>query len=634
MPELILPADERRPPPLWRNLSFQLMWSSTAAAGFGDRMIELVALPMLGVAGEGAQAAPITAAVYFWFFLPWLVITPIGGWLADTLPRKWIMLGCDEARALLLGVAFLLVPAGLMQGAIPRGSDWQVFAILAGVGTCAAVFSPTRNAMIPQIVEAPQLNSANSMILGIGVIASLIGYVIGGWLLKSYPVRQGILVALLCYAVTGLFWIYVRPRPHTGLETDRQLGEWTRMKQAIRYIRRHRVVLRLVALNALLWSMAMVVAPAIAALCKQRYGIEEDFMWWFAVMSAMLGAGMLLAALFVTWVNLRRESDVLILAVIALTAVCLVALALNRSYGVGLFLAGAIGFSGGIVLIVISSLTQLVTPNFILGRVGGVREVLSNIVAVLVNLVVWQLPELRRVDARVPAADSLLIVSLYPLAAVLLGVASYGCWTRLCAGPLPSRMANFIWRLDRAAVLVWHRLVWIGRENVPSTGPVILAANHTAGLDPFLMQAAVPRLVRWVMLDSYRLRIANVLWKAIKPITIKQGAGDLPKLRQVLRALGEGEVVGLFPEGGIQRQKRELQPFEPGIAMLAVRSGAVIVPVWVEGTPMARHMFWHFARPSRSKVIFGKAYKPDPNLEYGGIADDLRRRMLDLASAA
>src|SRR5689334_19557857 len=91
-----IPADEAPAPPLWRNINFLLMWSSTAAAGFGDRMIELAALPMLGVTGENAQASAITAGVYFWFFLPWLVITPIGGWLADTLPRKWIMLACDE----------------------------------------------------------------------------------------------------------------------------------------------------------------------------------------------------------------------------------------------------------------------------------------------------------------------------------------------------------------------------------------------------------------------------------------------------------------------------------------------------------------------------------------------------------
>ncbi len=258
-------------------------------------MIELVALPMLGVGGESAQAAPITAAIYFWFFLPWMVITPIGGWLADTLPRKWIMLACDEGRAGLLLIAAIMVPAGITAEGFSHipihelHQAWKVYAVLGGVGLFAAIFGPTRNAMIPQIVTPNQLNPANSVILGIGVIASLIGYIIGGWLIGSYSVRTGIIVALLCLAaVTGTFWGFIRPRPHTGLELDRELGEWTRMARAVQYIRRHGVVLRLVLLNALLWSIAMIVALTIAALCKHAYLIQEDYMKWFAIMSGTL----------------------------------------------------------------------------------------------------------------------------------------------------------------------------------------------------------------------------------------------------------------------------------------------------------------------------------------------------------
>lgn len=608
------------------------MWSSTAAAGFGDRMIELAALPMLGVTGSGAQASAITAGVYFWFFLPWLFITPIGGWLADTLPRKWIMLACDEGRAALLLLAYLMVPAGLLATSIPPAQDWKVFAILAGVGALAAIFSPTRNAMVPQIVPAPQLNPANSMILGIGVIASLIGYLIGGWLLGSYSLRSGLMVALLCYAITGFFWAFVRPRPHTGLELDRQLSEWTRMKRAVRYIRTHGAVLRLILLNALLWSMAMVVAPAIAALCKQRYELDENhFMRYFAIMSAMLGVGMLLSALFNTWMNLRREADLLILGVIVITAVVLTALGLNTSYHVGLALALMTGFCGGVIMILLASFTQLITPNFILGRVGGVREVLSNITAVVVNLVVWQLPALRAANASWPQADTILIAALYPLAAALLAVAAWGYWHYAMRGPMPARFTNVMWRFVRIYALIWHRLRWVGRQNVPARGPVILAANHTTGIDPFLIQAAVPRLVRWVMLLNYRYRIMNFAWKRIEPIALDESAPELGKLRQIMRVLEKGQVVGIFPEGQLQRDHRELAPFQAGIGLLAVRSGAVIVPVWIAGTPVRKNMFWHFASPSHSVVIFGKPYKPDPSRSYQEIAEDLRRRLLDLA---
>ena len=68
-----------------------LMWSSVAASGFGDRLIQLAAWSMLGVQLAGADASSIQAGVSFFFFLPYVVLALFAGWLADTLPRKWIM---------------------------------------------------------------------------------------------------------------------------------------------------------------------------------------------------------------------------------------------------------------------------------------------------------------------------------------------------------------------------------------------------------------------------------------------------------------------------------------------------------------------------------------------------------------
>jgi 1-acyl-sn-glycerol-3-phosphate acyltransferase len=159
---------------------------------------------------------------------------------------------------------------------------------------------------------------------------------------------------------------------------------------------------------------------------------------------------------------------------------------------------------------------------------------------------------------------------------------------------------------------------------------VILAANHTTGLDPLLVQSALPRLVRWVMLRSYEFRVLGPVWRTIEPIVVDQDGGDLAQVREVLRALEGGSVVGLFPEGGAQREHRELQPFRSGIGLLAKRSGAWVVPVWIDGTPQARNMFWHFLSPSRSTVVFGRAYKVDSGLSHEEVVEGLRRRLLGL----
>ena len=105
----------------------------------------------------------------------------------------------------------------------------------------------------------------------------------------------------------------------------------------------------------------------------------------------------------------------------------------------------------------------------------------------------------------------------------------------------------------------------------------------------------------------------------------------MAQLRQMVRQLGNDEVLGLFPEGAAQRAHRQLQPFQQGIGLLARRSGAVIVPVWIDGTPRTQNMLWHFLKPSRSTVVFGKPFKPEKTMSHQEVTDELRRRMVKLS---
>ena len=631
-------VNQRSATPLWRNLNFQLMWTSVAASGFGDRMIELAAMPLLGVIAVRPEAADKIAAVYFWYFLPWIFITPVGGWLADTLPRQWILLACDESRALILLAACLMVPAGIATGSLDPGlmralepHHGRVYLVLALVGAFACIFSATRNALIPQLVPSGQLGPANGIVLGIGVVASLIGY-LGGKVMERDSIRMGIEVACGAFAVSGLFFAFMRPRLRTGMETDRLLGQWTRMRHAAAYIHRHRPIRDLVLLNALVWSMAMVVAPAIGSLCYINYGIQgEHWLWSFSKLNMGLGIGMMASALLISFMNVRREAPIVILLGLLTVSLWLVLLACNRSYPLGLVLAFLIGVSGGIAMIGVATLTQAICPNYILGRVTGLREVLSNFASVAVNLVIWQLPWLRAMNPRVPQADPILIFLLYPLAVVLALVALRGLWMRTSRGPMDTALANILWRLCRLYSTVWHRLRWIGAQHIPRQGPIILASNHTTGLDPTLIQAALARKVTWVMLTSYRFRGLGFLWRTLRPITLNPAGGDVAGVREIVHRLKADEAVGLFPEGGLQRTERQLQALAPGIAMVAVRGHAAIVPVWIDGTPRHQYMLWHFLFPSRSTVVFGKPYMPDPALSYQEITDDLRRRMLELS---
>lgn len=611
--------------PLWRNVSFTLMWSSTAASGFGDRMMMLAAAALLGISVTGAETSSINAGINFWFMLPYFFLGVFGGWIADTLPRKWVLFGCDEARGVLLISAVLMAPA-VGVAAIPGDYHWRVFAMLFVVGLFAAIFAPTRNATIPQLVPRNQLAAANAIIMGIAVVFSLLGMGIGGWMIDGNDagsVRTGLFIGAILYLVSGTFWAFLRPRPHrASVHAESQRSEFRRLGEALSYIWAHKRILRMVLLSMLFWAAAYVVINSTAAFTSNRWYEEGDnLIWLINLLGMCLGGGMLVGAIAMTFLGTRRQAFWFGLLALAASAVAMVLLAVCPFYWLATVLCFVIGFFGNMALVVINTLTQNLSPNYIRGRVFGLRDISDSASNVVINLIIW----------RMPHADGWMFPTLLATAGVLMVVALYGLWREMRTGALPTARLNVVIRIIALYVYVWHRLEVVGKSNIPATGGVLLCPNHTTGVDPFLLQPQCPRLIRWLMLTSYRFKAAEFIWEHADPICLDDGASNRTQIRAVIDSLNDGKMVGFFPEGSLQREHRELQPFRPGVAVIARRSGAPILPAWIEGTPLKRGMIWHFLCPSRSRVIFGKPFTPAPEWSDDQIREELRLRMLELS---
>ena len=599
------------------------MWSSVAASGFGDRVIMLAALTLLGGNKEGVDGTSLNAGIQFCFFLPYLLLGMPAGWLADRVPRKWIMLGCDESRALLLLLSFWLVPTS-GEAAIGDDAHGQILAIIMAVGVFAAVFNPARNATIPQIVPTNQLQSANALIFGIAIIASMIGLGVGGKMFdpdRAASVRTGLLVGVLFFSISGTFFAFLtirkRHRALThGLEVIR------RQVSGLPYVLSHRKITQLILINMLVWGAAMVVSNATVGLAKQQYGFKpNEVIERYTVLSMMIGLGMLCGAIWVSWMNTRRESMVVAMVSLLMAAVCTMGLAFVTRYAPALGLAFGIGFFGNTTLICVATLLQALSPNHIRGRVMGLNTLASTITTVGVNLVIWQIPN----------ADGYIIVGLKFGAMTLAFVAVWGLWRCLVHGPLETRRLNCYWHIVRSFILVWHRLRWVHHDRVPSCGSVILASNHTTELDPFLIQMAVYRRICWVVDVGHRFPILNFFWSAVAPLMIDRKRNEMGVVQKIICCAGQGHIIGIFPEDVAQQPDGSLKPFHAEIGLIARQSETIIVPVWITGTPRTRHLLWHFLCPSRSVVWFGPPYRPDPAMSHVEVAKDLRRRMLELA---
>jgi 1-acyl-sn-glycerol-3-phosphate acyltransferase len=613
--------------PLWRNPSFTLMWTSTAASGFGDRMIMLAALALLGGLAETADSSGIQASTQFFFFLPYLLFNVFGGWLADHLPRKWLLLVCDESRGLILLGAFFTLLSLKGDALLPPGDQWRVYAALSGIGTFAAIFNPTRNAIVPQIVPLRQLQSANAIILVINVSAGMVGMVVGPWLIINpsdiATVRHGLMYGAAFYLASGLFFAFMKPSHHVRVANTHKRS----LKQAATYARRHFRVLVLIVVNTMVWGSAAVVSTGVMAVIKIHHGLTgADLFFKYGIVSALMGTGMLVGAAVVVIIATRRESTVIMLFGLALAGACTLVLAAVPFWPVTYVAAFGVGLFGNMAIISAITILQAICPNFIRGRMMGLNAMVNTGFSVCVYAIIW----------RMPHADYWVLVIMLILGPALIVFGTVAMTRHLRSGPMPNPMANVFWRATRLFSFSWHGLTIRGKHHIPADGPVVISANHTTAMDPFLIQSGTIRMVRWLMLTSYRFKAGNLLWNAIDPICIEhdletdQRGSAMRQLRQIVTELKKGSVVGMFPEGSLQYDSRELKAFEEGTAVVARLSGAAIVPCWIDGTVVSRSMFKHVFKPTQSSVTFGEPFKPSKSDSPEAITAELRRRIVAL----
>jgi 1-acyl-sn-glycerol-3-phosphate acyltransferase len=148
-----------------------------------------------------------------------------------------------------------------------------------------------------------------------------------------------------------------------------------------------------------------------------------------------------------------------------------------------------------------------------------------------------------------------------------------------------------------AGLNVLARLTIEGVENIPTSGPVILAANHRDNLDGFLLLHVVPRTVHVAArADGFGTGGLCAFWRRLGAFP-----GDAWGMRHALGLLSDGAVVALFAQGAISR---ELDTTSGAVGLLALYSGAPVVPVAISGTDDV-HLSGLFNGRTEVRVRFG-----------------------------
>jgi 1-acyl-sn-glycerol-3-phosphate acyltransferase len=124
-----------------------------------------------------------------------------------------------------------------------------------------------------------------------------------------------------------------------------------------------------------------------------------------------------------------------------------------------------------------------------------------------------------------------------------------------------------------------------GAEKVPEEGPLIVASNHRWYADPFLVGMAMPRKVQWMAKKELFVFPFEKFFYLIGSFPVDRNKSARAALKTALELLAAGWALGIFPEGTRRKTHNSEDTPKSGVAMLAARSGAPILPVFVDKAP-------------------------------------------------
>lgn len=197
-------------------------------------------------------------------------------------------------------------------------------------------------------------------------------------------------------------------------------------------------------------------------------------------------------------------------------------------------------------------------------------------------------------------------------------------WYRICL------------ELARLPVRGLVRPVVEGRENVPRTGGLLVAANHLSYWDPPVVAHALDRECHFVAKEElFAVPVLGPLIRSLNSIPVRRGAADLRGIQEALAVLRRGGCLLIFPEGARQRSG-ELGRGRPGVGLLWSHARVPVLPVHLEGTHRNRQWFLRretvrvrIGRPLSERELAGDAAESSRQA-YQRIADRIVSAIAEL----
>ncbi|WP_434514039.1 MFS transporter [Dechloromonas sp. ARDL1] len=510
------------------------------------------------------------------FILPFFLFSATAGQLADKYDKAMLARLVKVLEMAIMGVAavgFFMTSLSVLLGA------------LFLLGCHSTLFGPVKYAIMPQHLREDELVGGNALIEAGTFVAILVGTLAGGLLAGSvahpaWIAVGGFIVALAGYLASRGIPVAPPPAPMLTVNLNPLSETW----RNIAFARQNRTVFLSILGISWFWLYGALFLAQFPAYAKFVLGGgESSVTLLLATFTVGIGVGSMLCE--------RMSGKHVEIGLVPFGSIGL------TLFGVDLYFASPVGLAGTtphelLALLSIPDVWRVLFDLMMLGVFGGffivplyalvqlrsspehrARIIAANNILNALFMVVGAL------GAAAMLGEGLSMPALFGIAALLNAVVAVYIY-----GLVPEFLLRFVaWLMVKAV----YRLRTSGLENIPHEGAALLVANHVSFADAVVIMGASPRPIRFVM--DYRIfktPLLGFVFRHCGAIPIAPTKEDPVMMEtafaEVGRALANGDLVGIFPEGGITRDG-EIQPFRPGVTRILQANPVPVVPMALSG---------------------------------------------------
>jgi 1-acyl-sn-glycerol-3-phosphate acyltransferase len=510
------------------------------------------------------------------FILPFFLFSASAGQIAEKFEKQKLI---RLVKLFEIG-AMCLAAYGFFIASPPL-----LLTVLFLMGLHSTVFGPIKYAILPQVLKPEELVGGNGLVEMGTSIAILVGMIGGGYAMAVHGLGPTLSAALVIgVALIGFAASCAIPRvAATAPDLKFNWNAFTESARAIRFVAKKRAVFNSVLGISWFWFFGGVVTAQLPNYTKLYLGGDASVeILVLTLFSVGVGAGSLLCEKLS---GHKVEIGLVPLGAFGMTLFGLLLYfaqhepALQRGLNWLAFLGASGHWRIALDLLLLGLFAGFfIVPLFALVQSRSERSELSRVIAGnnIINaifLVAAAVFGLGLLEAGLSIPQLFLITALLNAGVTL--------WIFLL---VPEFLMRFV---DWLLISLLYRVRTGGLERIPDEGAALLVCNHVSFMDALIIMGSVRRPVRFVMYYKiFRIPLLSFVFRTAKAIPIA-GAKENPALlaramEQIDQALAEGELVCVFPEGGLSSDG-EISPFRPGVEKILAKRPVPVIPLALRG---------------------------------------------------